>query len=149
MEATLHALGDLLLKAVPTVIFFAFLTIYLKQIFFKPLAKILEERKKATEGVRELAQKAFAAADKKTSEFQRALQMARAEIEQEHEALRRLWTGEQVEALRKARAEAEQNIQQAKQLIAEEVQRAQAELRASVDALSDRIVDSLLRRRAA
>jgi F0F1-type ATP synthase membrane subunit b/b' len=149
MEETLQALGDLLLKAVPTIIFFALLTIYLKYVFFKPLAKILEERKRATEGVRELAQRAFEEANKKTSEFQRALQMARAELEQEHEALRRRWTDEQQEAIQKARAEADQDIQRAKRLIAEEVERAQAELSASVDALSDRIVNALLGRRAA
>jgi F0F1-type ATP synthase membrane subunit b/b' len=149
MEETLQALGDLLLKAVPTIIFFALLTIYLKYVFFKPLAKILEERKRATEGVRELAQRAFEEANKKTWEFQRALQMARAELEQEHEALRRRWTDEQQEAIQKARAEADQDIQRAKRLIAEEVERAQAELSASVDALSDRIVNALLGRRAA
>jgi F-type H+-transporting ATPase subunit b len=149
MEETLQALGDLLLKAVPTIIFFALLTIYLNYVFFKPLAKILEERKRATEGVRELAQKAFEEVNKKTSEFQRALQMARAELEQEHEALRHRWTDEQQEAIRKARAEADQDIHRGKRLIAEEVERAKAELAASVDALSDRIVNALLRRRAA
>ncbi len=149
MEETLQALGDLLLKAAPTIIFFALLTVYLKYVFFKPLANILEERKRATEGVRELAQRAFAAANQKTTEFERALQMARAELEQEHEALRRKWTDEQQEAIQKARAEADQDIQQAKRLIAEEAERAQAELSASVDALSDRIVNALLSRRAA
>jgi F0F1-type ATP synthase membrane subunit b/b' len=149
MEATLHALGDLLLKAIPTIVFFTLLTIYLKHMFFKPLAKVLEERKKATEGVRELAQKAFAAAGQKASEFERALQMARAELEQEHEALRRRWTDEHTEAIRQVRAEADQKIQEAKQWITEEVERAQAEVNASVNALSDRILDSLLKRRAA
>jgi hypothetical protein len=65
MEATLHQLGDLLVKAVPTIIFFALLTVYLKHVFFRPLAGILEERKKATEGVKQLAQQAFAAANQK------------------------------------------------------------------------------------
>jgi F-type H+-transporting ATPase subunit b len=149
MEATLQQLATLLLKAVPTIIFFALLTVYLKHVFFKPLAKILDERKKATEGVRELAQQAFAAADQKASEFQRALQLARAEMEQEHEALRRRWTDEQVETIQKARAEADQRILEAKQQIGDEVQRAQAELNATVEALSDRIVSSVMRRRAA
>jgi F-type H+-transporting ATPase subunit b len=149
MEATLHQLADLLVKAVPTIIFFALLTVYLKRVFFKPLAKILDERKKATEGVRQLAQQAFAAADQKTSEFERALQLARAEMEQEHEALRRRWTEEQVETIQKARAEADQKILEAKEQIAEEVQRAQAELDAAVESLSDRIVSSVLTRRAA
>jgi F-type H+-transporting ATPase subunit b len=149
MEATLHQLGELLVKALPTIIFFALLTVYLKHVFFKPLASILDERKKATEGVRQLAEQAFAAADQKASEFERALQLARAEIEQEHEALRRRWTEEQVETIQRARAEADQTIAEAKQQIADEVQRAQAELDATVESLSDRIVSSLLSRRAA
>src|SRR5436305_704241 len=149
MEATLHQLADLLVKAVPTIIFFALLTVYRQRMFFKPLARILDERKRATEGVRQLAQQAFAAADQKASEFQRALQLARAEMEQEHEVLRRRWTDEQVETIRRARAEADQKISEAKQQIAEEVQRAQAELDATIESLSDRIVSSLLRRRAA
>jgi F-type H+-transporting ATPase subunit b len=149
MEATLQGLADLLLKAVPTIIFFALLTVYLKHVFFKPLARILDERKRATEGVRQLAQQAFAAADQKASEFQRALQLARGEIEQEQEALRRRWNDEQVETIRTARTEADQKILEAKQQIADEVQRAQAELDATVESLSDQIVSSLLRRRAA
>jgi F-type H+-transporting ATPase subunit b len=149
MEATLHQLADLLVKAVPTIIFFALLTVYLKHVFFRPLARILDERKKATEGVKQLAQQAFAAADQKASEFERALQLARSEMEQEHEALRRRWTDEQVETIQKTRAEADQQISEAKQQIAQEVQRAQAELDATVESLSDRIVTSLLRRRAA
>lgn len=149
MEATLQSLADLLLKAVPTIIFFVLLTVYLKHVFFRPLARILDERKQATEGVRQLAQQAFAAADRKASEFQHALQLARAELEQEHEALRRKWNDEQMEAIRVARAEADQRILEAKQQIAEEVQRAQAELDATIDSLSDQIVSSVLRRRAA
>jgi len=149
MEATLHSLGDLLVKAVPTIIFFVFLTIYLKRVFFQPLAKVLDERKQATEGVRHLAEQAFAAADRKTSEFERALQLARAEIEQENEALRRKWTEEQAQVIAKARAEADQTLQQAKQSIAQEVERAEAELNATVERLSENIVHSLLHRRAA
>jgi F-type H+-transporting ATPase subunit b len=149
MEATLQGLADLLLKAVPTIIFFALLTVYLKHVFFKPLARILDERKRATEGLRQLAQQAFAAADQKASEFQRALQLARGEIEQEQEALRRRWNDEQVETIRTARTEADQKILEAKQQIADEVQRAQAELDATVESLSDQIVSSVLRRRAA
>ncbi len=149
MDATLHALGDLLLKAVPTVIFFVLLTVYLKHIFFKPLARILDERKKATEGVRELAQRAFEAAEKKSSEFEQALQLARADLHKEHEALRRKWTEEQAEEIAKARTEADREIEEAKHRIAEETKRAEAELSASVDSLSQQIVTSLLRRRAA
>ncbi len=125
------------------------LTAYLKRVFFKPLAKILDERKRATEGVRELAQRAFEAAEKKSSEFERALQMARAEIHEEHETLRRRWEQEQVDAITRARSEADARIEQAKQEIAQDVERVEAELNASIESLSEHIVSSVLRRRAA
>ncbi len=149
MEATLQALGDLLVKAIPTVVFFVVLTFYLRAVLFRPLAKIFEERRKATEGVRELAQRAFEAAEKKSSEFEHALQMARAELHQEHEALRRRWTEEQEQEIAKARAEADHKIEEAKHQITQEAERAQADLNANVELLGQQIVSSLLRRRAA
>jgi F-type H+-transporting ATPase subunit b len=149
MDATLHALGDLLVQAIPTIVFFIFLAFYLQRVLFKPLARILEERRKATEGVRDLAQRAFEAADRKTSEFEHALQIARAEIHQEHEALRRRWSDEQAQQIAKARAEADKKLEQAKRDIANELEQAQAQLNAQVEALGERIATALLRRRAA
>lgn len=149
MDATLHALAGLLIRSIPTIIFFILLTLYLKRVYFRPLARILEERRKATEGVREIAQRAFEAADKKTSEFERALQIARAELHQEHEALRQKWAQEQAEAIARTRAEVDKQIEDAKHQIALEVERAQADLDLRVGELSGQIVNSLLRRRAA
>ena len=149
MDQTLHALAALLIKSVPTIIFFVLLTFYLQRVFFKPLANILDERKRATEGVREIARRAFEAADKKTSEFEHALQIARAELHQEQEALRQKWAQEQTQAIAEARAEAEKTIEDARGQIAQEVQRAEAELDARIGQLSERIVNSLASRRAA
>jgi F-type H+-transporting ATPase subunit b len=149
MDQTLHSLGNLFIESIPTIVFFVFLSLYLKAVFFKPMAKILEERRRATEGVRELAQKAFEAAEKKGTEFEHALQIARVQIHQEHEALRRTWTEEQTAQLAAARAEADKKIQEARRQIAEEVERAQAQLNLQVEPLSEQIANSLLRRRAA
>ncbi len=149
MEATLKALADLLLEAVPTIIFFLFLTWYLKRVFFEPVAAILEERRRATEGVRDLARRAFEAADKKQSEFEHALQLARGEIYQEHEKLRRQWSDEQAQAIARAREQADQQIAEAKKQIAGEAERVQSELDSKVESLSESIVNSLLARRAA
>ena len=149
MDSTLHALANLLLQAIPTVIFFLFLTFYLKKVYFQPLAQVLEQRRRETEGVRELSQRAFEAADQKASEFERALQLARAEMNGENETLRQQWAREQMETVARARAEAGARVEQAKAEIAQETQRAQSELEASVQPLSEQIVQSLLRRRAA
>jgi F-type H+-transporting ATPase subunit b len=149
MEATLKALADLLLEAVPTIAFFVFLAWYLKRVFFKPIGAILEERRRATEGVRELARRAMEAADQKESEFERALQLARGEIYREHEKLRQQWSEEQSEAVAQARAEVDRQIEEAKRQISVEADRAQAELDGKVEELSENIVHSLLARRAA
>ena len=149
MDETLHALGNLLIQSIPTITFFVILVAFLNRTYFRPIAKIFEERRKATEGVRELARKAFEAADKKTAEFEHALQVARGQLHQEHEALRRRWAEEQAAAIANARAEADAQIARAKQDIAQEVARTQAELDAQVDALGEQIATSLMRRRAA
>jgi F-type H+-transporting ATPase subunit b len=149
MDATLRDLAELAIKAIPTIFFFVLLTVYLKYVYFKPIAKILEERRKQTEGVRDLAQRAYDAADKRTSEFERALQLARGEISQENEALRRQWADEQAATVAQARAEAEKQVNEAKVQIAQEVEKAKASLGDSVEKLSSQIVESLARRRAA
>ncbi len=149
MDATLRDLAELAIKAIPTIFFFVLLTVYLKRVYFKPIASILEERRKQTEGVRDLAQRAFEAADKKSSEFERAIQLARGEISQENEALRRQWSDEQAATIAQARAEAEKQVAEAKRQIAQEVEKAKADLSQSVENLSSQIVESLSRRRAA
>jgi F-type H+-transporting ATPase subunit b len=149
MDSTLHDLGNLLVQAIPTILFFVLLTVFLNAMLFKPLGRVLEERRKATEGVRELAQKAFEAADRKGAEFEKALQMARAEMHAQHEELRRKWVEEQEAELAKARAAAEEAIQRGRHEIEAETQRALAELDGEIQVLSERIVNSLLRKRAA
>ena len=149
MDSTLHELGSLLVQAIPTILFFIFLTVFLNATLFKPLARVLEERRKATEGARELAQKAFEAADRKSDEFEKALQLLRTQMQQEHETVRRQWIEQQEAELATARAEAELAIERAHHEIDEETKRAQAELDAQIQALSDRIIESLLRKRAA
>jgi F-type H+-transporting ATPase subunit b len=149
MDATLHALGNLLIQSIPTILFFALLTWYLNAVYFKRMAAVFEERRKATEGVRELAERAFESADRKTSEFERALGEARVEIHHEQEALRRKWQDEQARRLEEARADAERRIEQARMDIAAEADRAQAQLNEQIEALSDQIVHALTRRRAA
>jgi F-type H+-transporting ATPase subunit b len=149
MSSTLQALVDLLIRSVPTIIFFIVLTYYLKYMFFRPLQKVLDERRKATEGVRGLASEANEAADRQLSEFEQALKRARNEIYKYNDDLRRQWNEEQLVLLDQARAEAAEKLKAAKQLINEELEQAEAELSASIEPLSEEIVQTLLRRRAA
>ena len=69
MDATLHDLGAILLKAVPTFILLLLLHFYLKAVFFKPLQAVLEKRREATEGARAAAEASQKAAAERTAEY--------------------------------------------------------------------------------
>jgi F-type H+-transporting ATPase subunit b len=149
MDPTLKALTQLLLRAVPTIFFLVLLTVYLKYIFFKPLERVLEERHKATEGVRKLAEEAFRSADAKAVAFEEAVQRARIEMHREQEAQRHKWLAEQAKTIAAARAQAEARIDEAKRDLAVETERATTELTLEARGLAKQIVASLLNRRAA
>ena len=149
MDATLKALAALAVKAIPTVLFFIFLTHFLKRVYFAPVAKILEERRKQTEGMRELAQRAHEAADKKSSEFDTAIQMVRSQLLQENETQRRQWADEQAKIIADTRTAAEQKVAAAKLEIARQLEGAKTDIGSTVDQLSSQIVAALSKRRAA
>jgi F0F1-type ATP synthase membrane subunit b/b' len=149
MDATLKALAALAVQAIPTVVFFVFLTHFLNRVYFAPVSKILEERRKQTEGMRELAQRAHDAADKKSSEFDTAIQMVRSQLLQENEAQRRQWADEQAKLVADARTAAEQQVAAAKLDIARELDAAKTDIGPTVDQLGSQIVDALSKRRAA
>jgi F-type H+-transporting ATPase subunit b len=149
MDPTLKQLGDLLLRAVPTMFFLVFLTLYLKYVFFRPLERILDKRNEETEGARRLAEQAFAAADRKVSDFEKALQAARMDLHREQEAQRKRWLADQTQAISAARAHAEMRIEETRRELAEETDRATAELAVHARALAKQIIENMLSRRAA
>ena len=149
MEATLHALGGILLKAVPTFLLLVLLHFYLKGVFFKPLQKVLRQRYEATEGARKLAAESLERAAAKTAEYQTAMRAARGEIYQAQERLhKRLQDGEFAE-LTAARRRAQAAVEEAKTQLSIDVEAAKAGLARDSDLLADQIAESILRRDAA
>jgi F-type H+-transporting ATPase subunit b len=149
MDAMLHALGGILLKAVPTFLLVVLLHFYLKGVLFKPLQKVLRQRYEATEGARKLAAESLERAAAKTAEYQAAMRAARGEIYQAQEqAHKRLQEGEFAE-LAAARKRAEAAVREAKTLLARDVEAAKASLAPDSELLANQIVESILRRTAA
>ena len=149
MEATLHALGGILLKAVPTFLLIVLLHFYLKRLFFKPLQKVLRQRYEATEGARKLAAESLDRAAAKTAEYQAAMRAARGEIYQAQEQLhKRLQDGEFAE-LTAARRRAQAAVEEAKTQLSIDVEAAKTGLARDSDLLADQIAESILRRDAA
>jgi F-type H+-transporting ATPase subunit b len=149
MQDTLRELVDLLVAAVPTILLLAFLTVYLNRMLFRPIAKILDERKRATEGARELAQQAYEAANKRHSEYASAFQAALVQIHSEQEELRRRWAEELSAVLVQARSECEARVKDARREMLLQVEQQKAASQQAAELLSESAVETLLRRRAA
>ena len=128
MEATLHALSGILLRAIPTFLLVIFLHFYLKYMFFKPLDKVLHARYEATEGARQRAAESLEKAAAKTAEYEAALRAARSEVYQTQEQLHRRLQGEQSAQVHQARAQAEAAVRDAKAQLAAEIAQAKADL---------------------
>src|SRR4051812_21357932 len=102
MDSTLHALGQLLIQALPTFFLVLLLHFYLKQVFFKPLERVLQERNEATEGARKHAAEALDRAAGKAAAYEEQIRAARNEIYKEQEQQRRLWREQQTAQIAEA-----------------------------------------------
>jgi F-type H+-transporting ATPase subunit b len=149
MDAMLHALGGILLRAVPTFLLIILLHFYLKSVFFKPLEKVLHARYDATEGARKMAEQSLAQAAAKTEQFEKALFQAKSEVYQSQEKAFKTLQDQHATAVANARAAADAEIKQARAALAADVAEVKRTLAAESDALADRIADSILRRNAA
>jgi F-type H+-transporting ATPase subunit b len=138
MESTLHDLGGLLLKAVPTIVLLLIVYAYLRWMFFGPLETVLTARKQATEGTREKAEALLTKADQTAAAIQNKLREAREEIYQEREEARRQWTSMQAAEIERARAQLETEAAAAKR-----------DLAATADSLAEEIARTLLERTSA
>jgi F-type H+-transporting ATPase subunit b len=148
MDATLHALGQVLLQGLPTFFLVLFLHFYLRSVFFKPLGKVLHARKEATEGARKQAAESLERASAKATAYEESIRAARSEIYQEQEVLRRKWRDEQSAQLSDARKRVEVMVKSAKAEITVQMEEARQSLAGASEALASQITESILRRRA-
>lgn len=149
MEETLRALGQILLRAVPTFVLVLLLYIYLTRMFFRPLEKVLRQRYDATEGARKQAHESLAKAAAKTEEYEAALRAARGEVYQELSQLRRELQAERTAALQQAHQEVEAQLHHAKAELEQEVAKLKEGLAGESDALATQIASSIVGRRVA
>jgi len=149
MDSTLHALAGILLRAVPTFLLLIFLHFYLKSVFFKPLAQVLQKRYDATEGARLNAQQSLERAAARTAEYEATLHAARGAVYQEQEKLHQQLQEQQAAELHAARQDADALVLQAKAALARDVEATKATLAQDTDRLANQIAESILQRRAA
>jgi len=149
MEKTLSALGDILLKALPTFFLVICLYIYLRRQFFQPLAAVLEKRREATEGARQRAQEIFQKAEQKAAEYEAALDAARGEFYREQQAERERARQRQAARVIAARAEADVQLREVRGRLASDAAAARQSLAAQSEALAEQILRAVLEKGAA
>lgn len=144
MGETLRALGDILLKALPTFFLVVFLYIYLRVVFFGPLGAVLQTRRDRTAGARQRAEEALQKAEQKAAEYEAALQAARAEIYRQQDAERQKALEAHAARVTEARAQAGVQLRQARERIAADVDNAKQSLAGQSDALAEQIIHMVL-----
>ena len=145
MEDTLRALGEILLKAVPTFLLVLLLLVYLKKMFFQPMEKVLHQRFEETEGARKLAEQSLARAAARTAEYENAIRAARSEVYQAQEKLYKQLQDSGSAQIDAARQAAEAALKEARAQIARDTEEARLALAQSSEALAGEIADSILK----
>ncbi|HEY1206408.1 MAG: hypothetical protein ABSH46_10815 [Bryobacteraceae bacterium] len=149
MDELLRSLGGLALKAIPTFLLVVALHFYLKRMFFRPMARVIDERYRATEGARKAAEESLAKAAEKAAEYEASLRAARSEIYREQEEARQKLRQDQAAAVGEARRTAEAAVQEAGRQLAAELVAAKESLALQTGSLADQIADSVLHGRVA
>ena len=144
MEATLYALGQILIRAVPTFFLVLLLYVYLRFVFFKPMARVLAERYELTEGARHGASRSLDNAARKAAEYEDSLRAARNEMYREQEEMRRQWREEQAARVAEARKRAEAMVKEARANLEREAAETRQGLEARVRELAGRITENVL-----
>src|SRR5512141_1821716 len=108
MEQVAHALGQMLLRALPTFVLVLLLYVFLKAVFFNPLARVMSRRYEESEGAMKAAREAMAEAERRSAHYQQALKEARAELYRALEQERQQWAAQNAEQVGRARAQAEE-----------------------------------------
>jgi F-type H+-transporting ATPase subunit b len=123
--------------------------VYLKWMFFRPLEKVLAERKQATEGTRQQADAVLAKASQTAATIEAELQKAREDLYKEQEEARHRWLADQTAQLEQARLDSHELIHQARLQLETDTVAAKRDLAATADSLAEQITRLLLERKPA
>jgi len=144
MDETLRQIGELLLGAVPTVIFFLLLFGLYTVLVHKPLTRVLAERRARTQGAIEKARADIATAEERTAEYEQKLREARLKLFKALEG-RRAKAGQlRAQAVADARYRAQAQIESARAAIEQDKAAAKQNLEGEAGRLATEIIRTVL-----
>jgi F-type H+-transporting ATPase subunit b len=125
---------------------FLVLFVVLKRLWFSPVAAVLHERERRSEGALAEAREMHARAEELRSQHAKALEEARSEARREVHELWRAAEAEQHRLIEEAQADAERTLDGARAQIARDVARARQELDAQVREIAREAAQAVLGR---
>ncbi|GAA3757847.1 F0F1 ATP synthase subunit B family protein [Terriglobus aquaticus] len=148
MQEILNQLGELVLGSIPTVCFFLLLLLAYSALVKRPLAKVLAQRHARTGGAMDEANRAIAAAEAKSADYEQRLREARGKIFEARAARQKANADARDHAIAAAREQAQRSITAARDSVTAAGDQARQQIESGADALSDRIVAAILPHRA-
>jgi F-type H+-transporting ATPase subunit b len=144
MDETLRQVGGLLLGSIPTIIFFLLLYGLYTLLVYKPLTRVLAERRARTLGAIEKAQADVATAEARSTEYEQKLRDARLALFKTQEARRAKAAQARGDAVAEARKNAQAQVEQARAAIEQEKAVATSSLQAEAGRLAQEIIRTVL-----
>ncbi len=145
MDQTLKQLGELLLGAIPTVVFLILLYFFYRILVHKPLSQVLAKRHELTDGAIQRAKADIAAAEAKTAEYEHRLREARLAMFKALEDHRQFVVNARESALADAQAKAHQQVAAAKAALELDKAAAQTQLGSEAERLAGDVMRTVLR----
>jgi F-type H+-transporting ATPase subunit b len=144
MSDILQQLGTLLLGSLPTALLFIVLVLAYQFLVQQPLTAVLARRRALTKGAVEEAEKAIAAAEQRSAEYETKLRQARTELFKARELRILQWTAERDQALEAARKAAGAKVGEAQALLDADVANARTAIEASASELGKQVMQAIL-----
>ena len=144
MQEILQQLETLLLGSLPTALLFIVLVLAYQFLVQQPLTAVLAKRRALTKGAVEEAEKAIAAAEARSAEYEAKLRQARTEIFKAREKRILQWTAERDQALESARKAAGAKVGESQALLDADVANARTAIEASASELGKQVMQAVL-----
>jgi F-type H+-transporting ATPase subunit b len=144
MEQIFVALQGIIVRALPTFLLVIALHWYLKKVLIQPMERVLDERRRRTEGTIEAADSALAEAARRLAAYERALAEARTAIYRDQDVHRKALAVRLAKTLEQERTKMSERVAAAKAQVDAEAARSRNALAAQADALADRIATAVL-----
>lgn len=149
MPLVMRQLADLILGSVPTIILFLLVILVYWVLVYRPLTRVLAERRERTEGLMEQAHLVLASAEATAKEYESRIREARLEVFHEREERLKRWDEEREKTVLSVTEAAAARIEEARASLGREAEAAKAAIQASAIELGREIVSAVLPRNVA